>query len=63
MTKNDGIWWEAVKVAFQAVVICLAWGMITAGLYHLWLHCSPQMAVGTGAGVTVLLYYAIGGVR
>jgi len=53
---------EVLAILFHALMVVMAQAMIVAALFHLYLHCSPAMAVWTFLAVVTLVIYA-GGYR
>jgi hypothetical protein len=62
VTKNSDLWLPVLAILFHAVIVVLAQAMLVAALYHLYIHCSPAMAVWTLIAVGTLTLYA-GGYR
>ena len=62
MTKNADLWLPVVTILLHVLTLVMAQAMIVAALFHLYLHCSPAMAVWTFLAVVTLVIYA-GGYR
>ena len=62
LTKNADLWLPVVTILLHVLTLVVAQTMLFAAIFHLYLHCSPAMAVWTFLAVVTLVIYA-GGYR
>jgi hypothetical protein len=62
VNKNADLWIPVVTILLHVLVLVMAQGVVFAAIFHLYLHCSPAMALWTFLAVVTLVIYA-GGYR